>query len=266
MHSANKLSELSEESLLTTTDKAEFAGLANSLNLLIGRVRHSALLQEQFASDAAHELRNPLALMRTRIESTLLRDRTSEDYKVALRQVLLKVEHLSSVVETLLFSARYNGQETPPISFDAEVLHQIAVWVESTAWPSERLQVNCEACQVSIGAEEVGIIVRNLLDNAARHAPGETPVVVTLSNEGAKVNLTVRDFGAGLTESDRVAAFERFYRSDESRSGQEGGSGIGLAVVKRVVQSRHGVVEFEDVQPGAMVRITFPASNSTSAS
>ena len=86
--SAEELSGSSNDQSLTTTDTAEFASLAASLNQLIARVRHAASLQEQFATDAAHELRNPLALLRTRVEATLLRERAPVEYEAALKSQL----------------------------------------------------------------------------------------------------------------------------------------------------------------------------------
>ncbi len=260
VRSADKLSSASAKDLLETTDHAEFAALAKSLNKMIERVRHSAQVQEQFASDAAHELRSPLALLRTRIETTLLNDRTSEEYQSDLLSLLPKVDRLTSIVETLLSSAR-NGQGSVPAMELHQSLNQIvSQWILDANWDPDRLKIDMIPCQAAITFEELRIVTCNFLDNAASHSPGGSPLVVTLSQGNEVVRLSVRDFGPGLNEDGRSHAFERFYRSEADRNRESGGAGIGLSVVKRIVESRSGQVGFREVDKGAEAFMTLPIS------
>lgn len=261
--SAERLSGSADAESLTTSDRAEFAALARSLNQLIERVRHSASLQEQFASDAAHELRNPLALLRTRIETNLMRERSPEEHVTSQRAMLRQIDRLTAIVETLLSSARQSGPTIPAVSFSESVRKAVEDWAELTGWPLSRLHLQIEPCSSPLSDEEAGIVLRNLLDNSARHSGDSTPIEVALTCSAELVTLSVRDYGSGLTGDEMALAFERFYRSDEGRSRADGGSGIGLAVVKRIVEAHKGVVGFTPVEKGAMIRLTVPSANCT---
>jgi signal transduction histidine kinase len=109
-----------------------------------------------------------------------------------------------------------------------------------------------------VSVEELRIVLRNILDNAARVNPIDSPIEVILRPYGEVVELTVRDFGPGLPEAERTDVFERFYRSNDANDGRSGGAGIGLAVVKRIVDGLGGSARFVDIEPGAMIKITLP--------
>ena len=254
--SAEKLSGTTDGQELTTTDRADFASLAQSLNQMISRVRHAAELQEQFASDAAHELRTPLALIRTRVEANLKRPRTPEEHVASQTALLRQIERLSAIVGTLLVSARRLGPATEVIAFHEAVQRAAGEWAELRDWPSERLRLELQPCSARIGKEEVTIIVRNLLDNAATFSPPSAPIIVTTKESEGGVTLLVRDFGQGLTSEEMCKAFGRFYRSDEARSRLNGGAGIGLAVVRRIVEASGGTIEFLPADSGALISMT----------
>ncbi|MBS1725628.1 MAG: HAMP domain-containing protein [Armatimonadetes bacterium] len=256
--SADRLSSWSDERLLETTDHAEFAHLAQSLNQMIGRVRHAAKVQEQFASDAAHELRSPLAVLRTGIEATLLNPRTPEQHEEALRSMLGQVERLGSIVETLLASARADSDPVPPLALEPIVARIVDDWRISRDWDASRVVFSGRPESALVSEDELAIVVRNFLDNAARYSPTDRPIEVRVEPMDSEVRLSVRDFGPGLSTEAKTQAFQRFYRVDEARNRQDGGVGIGLAVVKRIVESRGGRVGFENPSEGTLVWAVFP--------
>ena len=257
LDSANRLSGASDGGFLTTTDQAEFAELAESLNQLIGRVRYSGELQEQFAADAAHELRSPLALMRTRIETTLLRERQPSEYADSLRTMLVTVERMTALVETLLLSARQAGASAQTIDLSITAKNVIDEW---NAEPQEilRFEQDLEPASARFSEDELRIVLRNILENALRYATVGTPILVKLKASGEFAELTVENRGPELSDQDRLAAFDRFYRVDKARSPEAGRVGIGLAVVKKIVQSYDGNVEFLPTVGGACIRIRVP--------
>lgn len=260
--SAEKLSGTAEGEILHTTDGAEFAALAHSLNQLIARVRRVGSLQEQFASDAAHELRTPLAMLQTRIEVNLQNERTSQEHVNAQRAMLRQIDRLASIVGALLRTARQNG-ETPQIEdFSNAVRVAASEWVELTQWPKSAIQIEIEECSSTISQDEISIILRNLLDNAASHSPEGSSIQLRVTCSGDMITLTVGDCGPGLKAEAMTRAFERFYRTEEARGRQNGGAGIGLAVVKRIVESHAGSVEFMAVENGALVRLILPSATS----
>jgi signal transduction histidine kinase len=258
VNSADHLSLSTKSDLLATSDKAEFAALADSLNLMISRIRSAAEVQEQFASDAAHELRSPLALLRTRVETTLLRDRSSGEYIANLKSMIGQIDRLTSIVETLLASARHSASNRQMIHLDVILPTIIEQWSLESDWPMERLQINLQKCEALISEEELRIIIGNLADNASRYSPEGKPIVLTLERVTDRIHLAVRDFGPGLTKERQAKAFDRFYRSDDARGRDHGGAGIGLAVVKRIVESCGGEVGFRSEEPGTTVWFTLP--------
>ncbi len=256
--SAEELSGTSEGRKLTTTDRAEFASLAESLNQMIERVRYSASLQEQFASDAAHELRTPLALMRTRVETNLKRERSAVEHVDSQKALLKQIERLTLIVETLLQSARQQIPHAGALCFNDAVTEAVKDWIEARQWSNEELILEVQPCNVSVSKEEVAIIVRNLLDNAATHSPQGSTIFVTVLATDEGVTLSVRDSGPGLTDEDKLRAFDRFFRSDEGRSRNDGGAGIGLSVVKRIVEAAGGSIKFLPTESGALVSVWLP--------
>lgn len=259
--SAEKLSGSADGEILQTTDGAEFAALAHSLNQLIERVRRVASLQEQFASDAAHELRTPLALLQTRIEVNLQNERTPEEHVTAQRAMLRQIDRLSSIVGALLATARKQGGTKQVEDFGLAVRSAVNDWRDLTQWPASSLQIEIEDCNSTMSQDETDMIVRNLLDNAARHSPEGCPIQLRVTCSDGLISLTVRDFGQGLSTEQMTLAFERFYRADEGRDRQEGGAGIGLSVVKRIVESNHGTVAFEPVEVGALFLLQVPLAS-----
>ncbi|MER3495595.1 MAG: hypothetical protein C4320_01470 [Armatimonadota bacterium] len=256
--SAEQLSGSSEGQILTTSDRADFASLTQSLNELIGRVRMAASLQEQFASDAAHELRTPLAIMQARIETSLKRDRSVEEHVAAQAALLRQIQRLTGIVESLLLSARSQNSTETPRDFHETVAIAIEAWLDDHEDVRSRLKVTLSSAMVRMSQESADIIIRNLLDNAALYSPPNGLLEVTAEKAMRKVSLYVRDFGPGLSHREMQQAFDRFYRSDSGRSRSNGGAGIGLAVVKRIVESHGGHVQFVNCDIGALVQVALP--------
>ena len=260
VESASRLSGAIENEKLTTTDQAEFAQLASALNDMLARIHHSSQLQEQFASDAAHELRTPLAILRTRIETVLLKGRTSDEYQGSLKAMLGEVDRLTHLIETLLVSARTPFDNPPPIDFTVAVSQIVSEWKDRQGDSCPILELTLIPSSVAIEEDEVSMILANLLDNAKKHAPLSTSVKISIRNEENKVLLTVSDEGPGIKEADREVVFERFYRVDAARNRSKGGNGIGLSVVKRLIVARGGQIAFLPVTKGATIQISLPSA------
>jgi signal transduction histidine kinase len=261
IRSADQLSSGQNCRFLETSDHAEFANLTSSLNLMIARIRKAAEIQEQFASDAAHELRSPLALLRTRVETTLLNERNEAEYRDSLRSMLVQIDRLTSIVETLLTSTRQSILTTKNnLKLDTAVSKITDSWVLESDWQIERIEVTCEPSVTNVTFEELRIILGNLLDNASRYAPSDTSILVDLKNDGEFAYISIRDFGCGLKPNQQERAFDRLYRADSDRNRDYGGAGIGLAVVKRLVEKNGGQVGFSTVTPGTQVWFSLPTS------
>jgi signal transduction histidine kinase len=240
----------------------ELARLAATLNDMLARINASVKRQRQFVADAAHELRSPLASILAQLEVPAhsistehgLPDLTSE---VAANTVLDEGHRLSILVDDLMALARIDA--APPldrkiIDFDDIILTEVNALRTRTDTIIDSTQIT--ATKVSGDGLMLGRVVRNLLDNAARHANQQ--VSIGLSESEGQVLLVVADDGAGIPAEDRSRIFERFTRLDSGRSRDRGGAGLGLAIVQEIVAMHHGSVHVEDNHPGARFTIRLP--------
>jgi signal transduction histidine kinase len=235
----------------------EVSRLAVTMNEMLDRLEDAATRQRRFVSDASHELRSPVASIRTQLEVALRRpDR--EDWAVIAQRVLAEDERLEQAVADLVELARLD--EADAITDFVEVDVDEIVFEEC----ARERAVPVDTTRVSGGRvlgrrDALARVVRNLIDNAARHA--ESNVVVSLSDADGTVELVVADDGPGIPPEDRERVFERFTRLDEGRARDAGGMGLGLAVVKSTVERHRGTVEIDDNPPhGARFVIRLPAA------
>ena len=235
----------------------EVAALATTMNEMLDRLEDASTRQRRFVSDASHELRSPVASIRTQLEVAMLRPERA-DWPVVAERVLAEDARLEQAVADLVDLARLD--EGAPMTEQAEVDLDEVVLEEC----SRTRQVPVDVSGVSGGrvrgrSDALARTVRNLVDNAARHA--ESRVTVTLQTVDDTVELVVADDGPGIPVEDRVRVFERFTRLDEGRARDAGGMGLGLAVVKATVERHGGNVTIDDAAPhGARFVVRLPAA------
>ncbi|RNL64313.1 sensor histidine kinase [Nocardioides marmoriginsengisoli] len=236
----------------------EIPRLAHTLNEMLDRIDDGQRLQRQFVSDASHELRSPLAVIRQTAEVARAHpDRIGVDQLAD--DVLHEGGRLEALVGALLLLARLEGHpalHTEPVDLDDIVLVEVARLRDAGA------RVALDVSAVSAGqtrgsAVLLGQVVSNLLANAVRHA--STTVRVGLHQTGQHVELLVDDDGAGVPPEKQDAIFERFVRLDEARTRDEGGSGLGLAIVRSIVLAVGGSVTVGTApQGGARFTVLLP--------
>ncbi len=218
----------------------EIGELARTMNAMLDRLEGSSARQKRFMSDASHELRSPVASIKTQLETALL-THDGTDWEGVARTVLAEDERLESLVHNLLAMTRLEEGVRPPsteVDLDEVIFEQLS---HPTRVPVDRSKVG--AARVSGVPAELSSVVRNLVDNAVRHA--NTRVAVSLSTIGPWVRLAVDDDGPGIAIEDRVKVFERFARLQEGRARDSGGSGLGLALSKRIVEAYGGRIFVE---------------------
>lgn len=237
----------------------EVARLAHTMNVMLDRLEAAQAKQRRFVSDASHELRSPLATIRTTVEVASLHPARA-DWPALASTVLGESERLDELVSDLLALAKLdetsNGA-TPtrtPVDLDDLVLADVdRLRALGTSVRADGLS----AARVLGDAGQLARLVRNLCDNAARHATSS--VTVTLSELGGDAVLAVDDDGPGVPVADRQRVFERFARLDEGRSRPAGGAGLGLSLVKAIAL-RHGgdVVVLDAPGGGARFEVRIP--------
>ncbi|MEV7969005.1 HAMP domain-containing sensor histidine kinase [Sphaerisporangium sp. NPDC088356] len=224
----------------------EIARLARTINSTLERLEHAkgrmerALNQQrQFAADASHELRTPVAGLRAQLEEAQLHP-AETDLEELLAHSLRDVDRLQSIITDLLLLERV-GTGTATTSGKVDLAAVVRAEVSRRPDPGAvRLRlvpdVNTEANQ-----NQIGRVVNNLLDNAERHA--RHSVSVEVRHNGREAELVVDDDGDGIAVADRERIFERFTRLDAARSRGRGGTGLGLAIARDIVHAHGGTIE-----------------------
>jgi two-component system sensor histidine kinase QseC len=217
----------------------EVRPLVDSFNRLLGRLEHTMQAERKFLTEAAHELRTPLAVLLTHAQ-VAQRARTLEEARASLDQLVRGVERSARLSQQLLDSARIDverhaGEQAPVELADivAVVTHEFEMMA---AQKGQSIALDTESGAIRGNVNDLGILVRNLVDNALRYAGRDCRVAVRCERDANVVRFEVFDNGPGVAEDDRERIFDRFYRGAGT---SERGSGIGLALVSRIAQS-HG--------------------------
>jgi signal transduction histidine kinase len=234
----------------------EVADLATTMNAMLARLASAERDRKQFVSDASHELRSPVAILRGEAELIAARSEDGEARRLA-DVVLAEASRLEQLVGSLLALARVDeGRRVAATVIDLD-----DVVLEEVARP-RRLAIDVAAVsagQVRASREAMRTVLQHLLDNAVRHA--NTRVAVAVRVEDDSVLLDVIDDGPGVPPQDAHRVFDRFARLDEARQRDAGGAGLGLAVVAALVSEAGGSVAVQPSDSGAHFRVSLPSAN-----
>lgn len=221
----------------------EIRRLAETLNDMLGRLEASRRRQRAFVADAAHELRSPLASLRTQLDVAVA---TGDQPDTA--DLLAEVDRLTRLAGDLLILARVDDAQPPPSEpLDLALLAtQIA-----ERYAGQRVPVTVRVAatlQVQANRSAVDRVVTNVLDNAVRHAA--TAVTLTVGpGAGGGAQVVIADDGPGVPAADRAKVFERFTRLDDARDRDSGGSGLGLAIAAELTRQQGGTITLADAEP-----------------
>jgi two-component system OmpR family sensor kinase/two-component system sensor histidine kinase QseC len=199
------------------------------------RMRETLAFERRFTSDAAHELRTPLAAIRANTQ-VMQGARTPEEFTTASVNLLASVDRSGRLIEQLLALARVDASASLPQRFAvvdlAPLVHaQIAEHERFAARRHVDIEASTEPARVRGDHELLGVLLRNLVDNAIRYSRPETRVVISCETRADGVELTINDEGVGIAPEERTRIFERFYRAGGTH---DYGSGLGLSIVKRI--------------------------------
>jgi signal transduction histidine kinase len=233
---------------------------------MLDRIERSFKRIAQFTADASHDLRTPVAVIRTLAEVTLRRPRSAEQYQEALTKVLSTSEETTELLENLLTLARADAgttgmelhlidleQHVQKASERAELLATNKSLEVTTTTPGRAVWVRGD----SIAIDRLLLI---LVDNAIKYTPDRGRCEIALIDSGADVHVEVRDSGIGIASRDLELIFERSYRADSARSRDTGGAGLGLAIARQITELHGGSVTAESqVGRGSTFRVRFPA-------
>lgn len=237
----------------------EIQRLALSLNEMLARLETSANQQRSFVADASHELRSPLASLRTMLEVAAAEP--DPDLQAGLlRDVEGEVDRMQHLVDDLLYLASYDEAGPAGRTYEEVDVDQILGREASLLARRSSVLVDTtgvEPARVMGDGVRLSQLVRNLIDNAARFAA--TQVWVTSFEDGVHAVVQVSDDGPGIPAAERERVFDRFVRLDESRARMTGGAGLGLAVSRSIARNHGGDVRVaEPVHGGATMEVRLP--------
>ncbi|EIT0570487.1 Cu(+)/Ag(+) sensor histidine kinase [Escherichia coli] len=245
----NITSENLDARLEPTRVPIELEQLVISFNHMIGKIEDVFTRQANFSADIAHEIRTPITNLVTQTEIALSQDRTQKELEDVLYSSLEEYNRMTKMVSDMLFLAQADNNQLIPdrVRFDlrAEVMK---VFEFFEAWAEERnimLKFNGMPCLVEGDPQMFRRAINNLLSNALRYTPEGQAITVSIREQESFFDLVIDNPGKPIPEEHLSRLFDRFYRVDPSRQRKGEGSGIGLAIVKSIVEAHHGRVQVE---------------------
>lgn len=219
----------------------EIQRLGETLNELLDRLESALAREREFVADAGHELRTPLALLRTELELALRQATTEEELRQAIRWSSHEAERLLHLAEDLLLIARADRGQLPLRIEPVELRPLLDTVASRFEWRAAELAkilrvADCPAADVSGDRLRLEQALANLVDNALRH--GGSVIELSARMNGETAELHVCDDGAGFSPEFAPRAFERFTRADTARRGD--GAGLGLSIVRTIAESHGG--------------------------
>jgi signal transduction histidine kinase len=245
----------------------ELGELVDTFNSMLGRLEADFDSLRRFTADASHELRAPLALMRSELELSLSRVRSTSEYQASQRILLAEVEHLSRVAEQLLLLARADAGTLTPVGEPIDVVDFLTETEQRWSAESRRNSVSLKTMKPAEGLVEADAsllrrVVDNLIENAIRHAPSGSDVMLSARPAGSGWIFEVTDRGPGVPEGMRPRLFERFFSADEIRTRDAtAGAGLGLALGAAIARAHGGELRLVDAPDGvgAVFQLSLPA-------
>jgi signal transduction histidine kinase len=242
-----------------TERKDEIGQLGRSFNQMAERLERLIVSERRLLTDISHELRSPLARLKFAVKLA----RTSQDNKAALDRIERDVDRITSLVADIVEITFIEGQpavQDTGIVRAGEIIDEV---VRDCA-----LEAQFRDCTIEVTGHLNGEImgshellrraIENVLRNGIRYSPKQSAIQLCVTEDERDAIITVRDFGPGVPEEALARIFDPFFRVEDARDANGGGSGIGLSIAKRAIQLHHGCIRAENALPGLRVRIAIP--------
>jgi signal transduction histidine kinase len=252
------------ERIQIQNEQDELGQLSHTLNNLLERLNKAFESQRSFMADAAHELKTPLAILRTHWENELNNSELNDLFKDQLAQDVETIGRLNQMINKLLFLSQtedvHDRPELKTLQLD-EFLREIINDAKILANLKEQSIDAVELAPLSVKADpnQLYQLFFNLIDNAIKYTPHNGKIWITLRKTDQNAEIKIRDNGIGIEKDNLQFIFDRFYRVDKDRSRKTGGSGLGLSICKMIVDSYKGTITIDSkVGEGTTFTILFP--------
>jgi heavy metal sensor kinase len=245
----------------------ELKQLADTFDAMLARLDAAFSAQQRFLADASHELRNPLAIIRTNSDIALSDpDPQPEDLRQAVMVVKRASDRMARLVDDLLALAR---RESPTLANEpVDLGRAVSEASEEFLAPAEARGIVLDraiAPGVVVMGDQDALkrAVANLVENAVRLAPADSRIRLAVGSERGQAWVAVSDEGPGIATEDQPKVFERFWRADKARSRADGGTGLGLSIVRQIAQTHGGDVQLQSkLGVGSTFTIWLPVASS----
>jgi len=255
--------------------KDEISRLIETFNEMITRLDQSFRQIKQFSSDASHELKTPLTILRGEVEVALRKERTPPEYQKVLKSNLEEVHRMAQIVEDLLLLSRADNGEIQLNRKEinlSEILNEMVPQARFLAQPQNLLlQSLLPEEKITILGDSLRIreLLLNLIENAVKYSEDGGRVTIQLSKQNSAAprekgengfaEIRVTDTGIGIAKEDQERIFDRFFRVDKARSREQGGSGLGLSICKWIVEAHQGKITVEsNLEKGSSFIVLLP--------
>ncbi len=236
---------------------------------MLGSLHAAFTQQREFLANAAHELKTPVAILKSTLQSLLQRERSAKDYRAGLEQALDDMQRLETLLHSMLRLARAEqwatasaGREMPAVDVSSTCRSAVD---RLQALASERnvvLALEADGTMlVQADPDDLELVWSNLLENAIRFSPPGEKVRLCMKANGRRGTVEIEDRGPGIAPEELPHIFERFHRGDSSRARETGGYGLGLAISKALVEAYGGTITAENrSQNGTTMLVSLPLS------
>lgn len=227
------------------TSDIELRNLVITLNAMMDRLNQTFRSMEQFTMDVSHELKTPLTIIAGTLEVALNQERTAGDYKEAMQTVLDELNRMSRIVNQLLLLSSFDVGKSDIQREEIDLSNLLEKMFELTQPLAEdksiqtSLHINV-APRILGDSGQVSQVIINLIDNAVKYTPANGKIEIALDASNGNAVMTVSDTGTGIPAQEIPRVFEPFYQIDKARSGDNRGVGLGLSIVKRIVEAHGG--------------------------
>jgi signal transduction histidine kinase len=249
-----------------STRQDEIGQLGRSFNQMADRLQQLIVSERRLLGDISHELRSPLARLKFAIKLA----RTSPDTKSSLDRIERDVDRIAALVADIV---EMNFIECAPTGREAETVRAADIMDEVVR--DCTLEAEVRGCRIAVKGRLASEVkgkrellrraVENVLRNSIRYSPPNSTIDVAVAEDFHTATIAVRDYGPGVPEDALARIFDPFFRVEEARDANGGGSGLGLSIAKQAVHVHHGTITAENASPGLRVQITIPLRSAPSS-
>lgn len=254
-------SNLNEVRLDYTDAPGELVPFVTAWQKMLNKLAHAMDEQKRFTADAAHELRTPIALIKSTLQLAQSQKRSADYYEETIDRSLEDLERLNGLIEQLLQLSRLENAH----ALQEREVFNLADLIKEVTGPYEPLlhekgfefAMQLEPAEIRGNQPQIRQLVLNLIDNAVQYAPPQTTITLSLEARDGLAVMTVHDEGGGIPEAECGRLFDRFYRVSKARDRHSGGTGLGLAIAKEIATLHGGNITVESTpQTGTRFIVT----------